>query len=115
MCVSALLPWQVPAHDCAMARTATCSVEGCGREGRNGKAARGKYCNIHIPEGILAGSVTSHKRRATASPAPSSSSSQVGSALPEGWKLLEVKGIFGSRCAPRPCCRCLASPRLAKL
>jgi len=78
---------------------ATCSVDGCDRPGRNGKARLGKYCDVHIPEGILAGSVTSHKRQAT-SPAPSSSSTQVSSGLPDGWKLLEINKIFGSRCAP---------------
>ena len=90
----------------------TCSVAGCGRPGRNGKASKGKYCDTHIPEGILAGSVTSHKRQAT-SPAPSTASSQVSSGLPEGWKLLEIKKIFGSRCVPMPRFPCLASPRLA--
>ena len=46
--------------------------------GRNGKAHLGKYCDGHIPEGILAGSATSHnhKRQAT-SPTPSSSSTLV--------------------------------------
>ena len=59
-----------------MVATGPCSVAGCGRPGRNGKASKGKYCDTHIPEGILAGSVTSHKRQAT-SPAPSTASSQV--------------------------------------
>ena len=94
MCVlpclcAVLLLWQVPAHDFAMVATALCSVEGCDRPGRNGKAHLGKYCDRHIPEGILAGSVTSHKRQAT-SPAPSSSSTQVSSGLPENWKLLDI-------------------------
>jgi len=79
---------------------ATCSVDGCDRPGRNGKARLGKYCDVHIPEGILAGSVTSHKRQAT-SPAPSSSSTQVSSGQPDGRKLLEINKIFGSRlCDP---------------
>ena len=66
-CAAALAGACVATNDCAMAptATATCSVEGCGREGRNGKAAKGKYCDRHIPEGIAAGSITSHKRRAT--------------------------------------------------
>jgi len=36
------------------AALATCSVAGCGRPGRNGKASKGKYCDTHIPEGIIA-------------------------------------------------------------
>ena len=85
-----------------MVATGPCSVDGCDRPGRNGKARLGKYCDVHIPEGILAGSVTSHKRQAT-SPAPSSSSTQVSSGLPESWKLLDIVKIFGSRCAPACC------------
>ena len=56
------------------------------------------------------GSVTSHKRQAT-SPAPSFSSTQVSSGLPDGWKLLEINKIFGSRCAPAcyVCARMLAT------
>ena len=38
-----------------MVATGPCSVAGCGRAGRNGKASKGKYCDTHIPEGILAG------------------------------------------------------------
>ena len=88
---------------------ATCSVDGCDRPGRNGKARLGKYCDVHIPEGILAGSVTSHKRQAT-SPAPSSSSTQVSSGLPESWKLLEIIKIFGSRCELAYACMLLGVP-----
>merc|ERR1719183_3098340 len=84
-----------------MVATGPCSIEGCDRPGRNGKARLGKYCDLHIPEGILAGSVTSHGKRQATSPAPSSSSTQLSSGLPEGWKLLEIKKIFGSRlCDP---------------
>ena len=49
--------------------TALCSVEGCGRSGRNGKAHIGKYCDRHIQEGIAAGSITSHNKRRATSPA----------------------------------------------
>ena len=86
-----------------MVATAPCSVTGCNKNGRNGKAAKGKYCDEHIPEGIAAGSITSKRGRPT-SPAGSSSSTQVSSVVPEGWKMLEIKMVFGSRCAPAPRC-----------
>ena len=86
-----------------MVATAPCSVTGCNKNGRNGKASKGKYCDEHIPEGIAAGSITSKRGRPT-SPAGSSSSTQVSSVVPEGWKMLEIKMVFGSRCAPAPRC-----------
>ena len=88
-----------------MASTAACTV--CGKLGaRNGQARLGKYCDTHIPEGIVAGSVKSQSKRARAtSPAPSSST-QMSSGLPESWKLLEIKKIFGARCAPIPTSAC---------
>ena len=84
-----------------MGSTAACTV--CGKLGsRNGQARLGKYCDTHIPEGIVAGSVKSQSKRLRAtSPAPSSST-QVSSGLPESWKLLEIKKVFGSRCVPIP-------------
>jgi hypothetical protein len=77
-----------------MPSTAPCVI--CGKEGRNGKARKGKYCDDHIPEGILAGSINSKRGRPVS---PAGSSSSQGS-KPDRWKLLSIEKIYDCRYVP---------------
>ena len=89
-----------------MPSTAPCVI--CGKEERNGKARKGKYCDDQIPEGILAGSINSKWGRPVS---PAGSSSSQGS-KPDGWKLLSIEKIFDCRLVPRPCTAMSADPGL---
>ena len=76
-----------------------CMVCGAPNNARNGRHPF-KYCDNHIPDGIARGHIKS-KRVRPASPASSASTTLAGR-LPDGWKLVELKKIYGSRCCPPP-------------
>ena len=74
--------------------TPVCRICGSARA-RNGRQPN-KYCDSHIEEGIAAGHIKSKRARAP-SPAAGAYSSLHISSLPAGWKLLELKNIYGCR------------------
>ena len=84
-----------------------CRICGSARA-RNGRQPN-KYCDRHIDEGIAAGHISS-KRARCASPAGALSSLHVSS-LPPGWKLLELKHVYGCRYANTPFALSFPTPR----
>ena len=83
--------------------TPLCRICGSARA-RNGTLPN-KYCDTHIPEGIAAAHIKSKRARAP-SPAGASSSAHISS-LPPGWKLLDLKNIYGTRYTDTPASPCL--------